>query len=130
MADIVFANETMVATVAENLEHGAAAAFSMMTRICYIPGQRQLFRELQVALPQYYDDSSSDVYRRASFFAGAKRFAEYVRVLRLHMGEDCDDGVDKGDFGEVEEWPFTQLSSERIHHKPLPTAMPPMPAGA
>ena len=44
--------------------------------------------------------------------------------------EDCDDGVDKGDFGEVEEWPFTQLSSERIHHKPLPTAMPPMPAGA
>ena len=44
--------------------------------------------------------------------------------------EDCDDGVDKGDFGEVEEFPFDQLSSARIHHKPVPTSMPPMSAEA
>ena len=93
MANIVFANETMVATVAENLPRSAAATFSMISRICYKPGQQRLFRELEVDLPESYDDTLSDVHRRASYFARSHRFAQYVEILRLRMGRECDDAV-------------------------------------
>lgn len=43
--------------------------------------------------------------------------------------EDCDEGSEREDFGEIEECPYGQIPTSILRAKPIPTAMPPLPGG-
>ena len=86
MAAIVFANETLVRSVASFLSVEDGAAFSAISRICYVPGQQRLLEELTVRLPRTDRSPVGKFIAKCTGFAVTPRLASYVRAVHFHKG--------------------------------------------